>query len=74
MVSGGQGDVMCVCVGHVADHQDAQQACVVIPFEVDSAVEAICSVLGDLIFNLEGCYDLVRILLLGVFYSKVIDN
>ena len=44
----------------------------VIIFESDASVDYDCTVLGDLIISLEGCIEVLGILLLGVFYSKII--
>ena len=61
-------------IGHVAGHLYVHKACFVITFEDDAAVEAACTVLVDLIFSFELCDEVVSILLLIVFYAKVINN
>ena len=60
------------CAGRISRHLDVQQVGAVIIFESYASVDSYCTVLVDLIISLEGCIEVVGILLLGVFYSKII--
>ena len=62
------------CVGHVSGHGDVYKLCIVIPFESDTAVESICTVLRDLIFYLGGCDEVLGISFLHIFDAKVINH
>ncbi len=58
----------------VAWHGSVEGACIVIPFEVYSAVEVAIPIFGGFIFLFDAHDKVVDIFLMHIFHAKIVDN
>ncbi len=73
-LSGGGMLVLLQLFDDVARHQDVEGSFVIIPIQFDAGVEVTCPILGKSIFCFNCCNQMINVLLILVFCSKIIYN
>ena len=55
-------------------HGQVDCAVVVIPFKLDAAVEISGPILGEFVFLLDACDEMLGMFFTNIFYAEVVDN